>query len=82
MSVTFAPRELERQAAKRLLDAEIQKLDAADVALVAVLCDDPDPTKSLAKLEALRRIGAIKATPEVMQAALAEAKGEPKKPGK
>ncbi len=71
-TVTFSPRELERQAARELLEEEIGKLDAKSLAAVSVLCDDPDPAKALAKLEALRQMGVIRATSEVAQVAVAE----------
>lgn len=74
VDVTFSPKELARQAAKAKLDAEVAKLDAKSLAHVMILCDDNDPAKALAKLEALREMGVIKMPPEVAQATL-----EPKK---
>lgn len=75
VDVTFSPRELERQQARVQLEQEIAKLDANSLAAVTVLCDDPDPAKALAKLEALRRMGIIKTSSDVAQAAVAEVKG-------
>lgn len=74
VAVTFSPRELERQAAMARLHTEIAKLDATGLAAVTVLCDDPDPTKALAKLEALRALGVVKVSTEVAQVAVAEVK--------
>lgn len=78
VDVTFSPKELARQAAARELEIEVSKLDAAGLAAVSVLCDDPDPRKSLAKLEALRAMGVLKASTAAAQAAV----GEMKKGGK
>lgn len=76
VEVTFSPRELERQAARAQLEAEISRLDAKELALVSVLCDDPDATKALAKLEAMRSAGLIKGAPEVVAVAVDEVKGK------
>ncbi len=78
VEVTYSPAELERQAARKVLEAEIAQLDADDLAAVAVFCDDPDPAKNLGKLRALQRMGAIatKTTPEVTLAAATETKVE------
>lgn len=81
-SVTFSPRELERQAASSLLEEEIAKLDPNEMAAVSVLVDGDDPAKGLAKLEALRRLGIIKGSPAAAHAAIATLKEEPKKGGK
>jgi hypothetical protein len=70
VDVTFSPKEMARQAAREKLAEEIGKLDADSLANVTVLCDDPDPAKALAKLEAMRRMGIIKASPETAQAAV------------
>lgn len=66
----FSPAELDRQAAIAKLEVELAKLDAKDLALVQVLCDDPDPNKNFAKMQALRAAGLIKASTEVMSAAV------------
>lgn len=80
VEVTFSPRELERQKARAQLEVELSTLDAADLAAVSVLCDDADPAKALAKLEALRRLGVIKASSEAAQMAVAEVrKGQGRK---
>jgi hypothetical protein len=60
VSVTFSPAELERQAARKMLDDEIAKMDARNLALAKVLCDDDDPNKALAKLKLLVESGLIK----------------------
>lgn len=73
VAVTFSPRELERRAAKQLLDEEIMKLNPKELAAVSILCDDPDPAKGLAKLEALRALGIISSV-DVTSAAIAETK--------
>lgn len=77
VEVTFSPKELERQAARRKLEDEMATLDPKELALVDVLCDDTDPTKALAKLEALRRAGIVSARPELAQAALEELRAGP-----
>lgn len=59
VAVTFSPAEIERQAARALLDAEIAKMDAKNLALAKVLCDDDDPNKALAKLQMLVQAGLI-----------------------
>jgi len=74
VKTTYSPSELARQAAVALLEQELAKLDAKDLALVQVLCDDPDPNKNYAKMMALRAAGLIKATPEVMAAAVEKGK--------
>lgn len=74
VEVTFSPKELERQAAKVKLDAEIAQLDAKSLAHVMILCEDPDPAKALAKLEALRAMGVIKASAPAVEAVVAETK--------
>jgi hypothetical protein len=72
VDVTFSPRELERQAARALLEEEIAKLDAKQIALAKVLCDDPDPNKALGKFQLLVSAGLIH-LPAVSDAAVAEA---------
>lgn len=62
VETTFSPRELERQAAAAKLSEEIAQLDPTSLAAVSVLCDDTDPVKALAKLEALRALGVVKAS--------------------
>jgi hypothetical protein len=76
VDVTYSPRELERQAARNKLEAEIAKLDPSSFAAVQVLCDDDDPAKALAKLEALRQLGVVKASPEAAQAVITEGKAK------
>lgn len=68
--VTLSPAEQEKQAAREALEAQIAKLDAKELGLVSVLCDDPDPKKALAKLAAMRNAGLIKGDAEVVAAAL------------
>jgi len=51
--VTFSPAELERQAALKLFEEEIGKLDGRQLATAKLLCDDPDPNKALAKFRLL-----------------------------
>lgn len=79
VAVTFSPKELERQAAFKKLRDEMDRLDKTTLALMSVLCEDADPVRALAKLEALRHIGAVKVAPEVAAAAIDEMKTEPKK---
>jgi len=74
VAVTFSPKELERQRARAQLDEEIAKLDPKGFAAVTVLCDDPDPARALAKLEALRQLGVVKASPEAAAHVVAEVK--------
>ncbi len=74
VDVTFSPKELERQAAATRLAEEIALLDGPSMAAVAVLCDDPNPSKALAKLEALRRLGVVKVSAEAAEAIVEEAK--------
>lgn len=74
VSVTFSPRELERQKARTMLEDEMAKLDVGEAAAVMVLVDGDDPVKGLAKLEALRRLGVIKGSVEAVQAVIAETK--------
>ena len=80
VEVTFSQAELDRQAARRVLEDEIAKLKPESVGIAAVLCDDPDPAKNLAKLKVLVKIGTLKtsATPEVLAAAVAETKATKK----
>ncbi len=70
VDVTFSPKELERQAARKQLADAIAELDPAALAWVKILCDDEDPSKALGKLEALRAAGIIKAPTAVVQAAV------------
>lgn len=77
VEVTWSPKELERQAARKKLEEEINKLDAASIASVTVLCDDPDPAKALAKLEAMRAMGWIKGPAPVVAAAVEKKRGRP-----
>ncbi len=57
--------EKAKDAAREKLVAEMEALDADDLAAVEVLCDDPDPTKALAKLAAMRKLGIIGSKPVV-----------------
>lgn len=82
VAVQFTAAELDRQAARTKLADEIAKLDAAELGLVTILCDDENPAKALGKLMALRAAGMIKSAPDVAQAAIAEAKTDPKAPAK
>lgn len=72
VEVTFSPKELERQAARMKLESEIALLDKTSLAAVSILCDDADPVKALAKLEALRQLGIVKASSEAAQVVIAE----------
>lgn len=76
VEVTFSPRELERQAASKRLHEEIAKLDEASMAAVAVLVDGDEPAKALAKIEALRKLGVIKASAEAAAVAVEETKAK------
>lgn len=69
IQVTYSPTELARQAAAQVLEDEIAKLDARSIGLARVLCDDPDPSKALAKMQLLVQSGML--TP--MSVAAAEA---------
>lgn len=51
--------EKAKDAARLALQAELEALDADDLAAVEVLCDDPDPSKALVKLNAMRKLGII-----------------------
>ncbi len=74
VDVTFSPKELERQAAAAEFRRQTEAMDPTELAAVMVLVDADDPAKALAKLEALRRLGVVKAAPAVVQAAVSEAK--------
>ncbi len=74
VSVTFSPRELERQKARAMFEDEILKLDPNEYAAVTALVDGDDPVKGLAKLEALRRLGVLKAAPATVHAAMNDKK--------
>ncbi len=74
VSVTFSPRELERQKARTMLEDEMAKLDVSEAAAVMVLVDGDDPVKGLAKLEALRRLGVVKGSTAAVQAVMTESK--------
>ncbi len=74
VDVTFSPKELERQAAASEFRRQTEAMDPNELAAVMVLVDADDPAKALAKLEALRRLGVVKAAPSVVQAAVTEAK--------
>jgi hypothetical protein len=75
VAVTLSPAEAEKQRAREALEAEIAKLDPEELAAVDALVDGDDPKKGLAKLEALRKLGVIKAKASVVQSAI-EAKPE------
>ncbi len=51
--------EKAKDAAREQLEQELAALDADDLASVEVLCDDPDPSKGLAKFNAMRKLGII-----------------------
>lgn len=55
--------EMAKDAARAALAAELETLDADDLAAVEVLCDDPDPAKALTKLNAMRKLGIIGGKP-------------------
>ncbi len=74
VSVTFSPKELERQKALVMLEDEMMKLDPSESAAVMVLVDGDDPVRGLAKLEALRRLGVIKMSTAAAQAVISETK--------
>ena len=77
VEVTFSPSELERQAAARALQDEMSKLNAAEIGLVSVLCDDPDPAKALAKLHAMRNAKLIGGGVDALAAAVDEVRAAP-----
>lgn len=56
--------EKEKDVARDKLRAELDALDADDLAAVEVLCDDADPTKALAKLNAMRKLGILSSKPK------------------
>jgi hypothetical protein len=82
VEVTFSPAELARQAARDRLEAEMALLDAKELAAVAVLCDDPDASKALAKLEALRALGIVKVSAAAAAEAVAEVQAPKRGPRK
>lgn len=59
VSVTFSPKEIERQAARKLIDEELAKMDAKNLARAQMLCDDEDPNKAFAKLQMLIEAGFV-----------------------
>lgn len=71
VEVTFSPAELERQAAKKLLEERILQLDPQQIAMARLLCDDPDPNKALAKLTLMIQGGLVKIPESDAAAALA-----------
>lgn len=78
VETTFSPAELERQAARKLLEEQISLLDPTQVALAKVLCDDADPNKALAKLRMLIQAGLVKVPEDIAPAVLpAELPPEP-----
>lgn len=54
--------EKAKDAARERLALEMESLSQDDLAAVEVLCDDPDPEKGLAKLNAMRKLGIIGGT--------------------
>jgi len=76
VEVTLSPAEIERQNARAKLEEEMTKLDPDSFAAVSVLCDDDDPAKALAKLEAMRRLGVIKVSAAAAQMAMGEKKSK------
>ena len=76
VAVTFSPAEIERQAARKMLDDELAKMDARNLALAKVLCDDDDPNKALAKLTLLIESGLISKMSDGAAKALIEDKVE------
>ena len=62
VETTFSPLELERQTAAAALAEEVASLTEQERAMVALWCDDPDPNKNVAKLQALRTAGMIKSS--------------------
>lgn len=75
--VQLSPEELARQAALQAYRVELEKLDAEQLALASVLCDDIDPAKSLAKLRMMIRSGLVK-TSGASEATVVQAVGEVK----
>lgn len=74
------PNEIARREAQQALQAQMDALDAKEVAAVSVLVDGDDPKKGLAKIEALRALGVIKSPPAAVAAAVEEkAKPAPKR---
>lgn len=65
VETTYSPAELERQAARVALEAKIGLLDAKQIALAKVLCDDEDANKALSKLEMLIQSGLIQMPAEI-----------------
>lgn len=57
--VEKTPEEKAKDAARDALAAELESLDADDLAAVQAFCDDDDPSKALAKLNAMRKLGVI-----------------------
>lgn len=69
--VRLSAEEQERRAAREKLLVELATLDKDSLAAVEVFADDADPAKALAKIEALRRLGVIKAPTSVPNEAIA-----------
>lgn len=80
VEVTLSPAEMERQAARDQLAKEIATLDPKALGWVTVLADDADPTRALAKLNALREAGIIPKAVSVEAAAEAVAEVKAPKP--
>lgn len=81
--VQYSPEELERRAALAAYETELKKLDAQQLALASVLCEDADPAKSLAKLKVMVNAGLIKiddAAPGTVERAVTEMKPKGGKP--
>jgi hypothetical protein len=81
--VQYSPEELERQAALQAYQRELEKLDARALGQAALLCEDADPAKSLAKLRVMIDAGWIKTTAtsaETVERAVTEVKPKGGKP--
>lgn len=76
VKVTLHPDELARRKAREELDQAIASLDADELAAVEALVDGDDPTKGLAKIQALRKLGVIKGRADALAAATALAEDE------
>ncbi|HYE92349.1 MAG TPA: hypothetical protein VEA38_15070 [Terriglobales bacterium] len=71
--VEKSPADIAREKATAELAEELAKLTPEQAAMVQVLADDADPVKGLAKLRALKGIGAL--TPVTSSAAPEKPKG-------
>lgn len=76
--VTLSQEELARQATLLEYETELAKLDAQQLALASVLCEDADPARSLAKLRVMISSGLIKLpATEVTERAVASKRAKP-----